>query len=154
MATSGGAESSSGPGKRQVEDLGRYVDPIQPHLLTITSDTRILRNIESAVRERAKFARDSKGDYPGPTNECIVFWRTEILERLGALDVCGFQLTMPSDSQLPQEDLEQGGALEIGEMNRQTQWPIDVEPSAPASVTVRCRLVASAPYSLLTIYST
>ena len=28
MATGGGAESSSGPSKRQIEDLGRCVDPI------------------------------------------------------------------------------------------------------------------------------
>jgi len=156
MATSGreDAEGLSGPSKRQIEDLGRYVDPIQPPLPTITSDTSTLRNIESAVRERANCARDSKGDCPGSTNDCVVSWRTEILERLEALDVCGFQFTMPTGSQLPQGNLEQGGALEVGEMNRQTQWPIDAEPSAPASVTVRCRLVASVLCFLLTIYST
>jgi len=147
-------ESLSDSSRRQIEDLGRCVDPIKPPLLKITSDTRIFRHIEFAVREPANCARDSQGQYPGFMNDWAVSWRTEISERLGVLDVCGSQLTMPTASQVPQENLEQGGALGVGQIHRHVQRPLDAEISALASVTVRCRFVAPVPHSPLTIGST
>ena len=88
--------SLNGPSEEQIEDLGRCVDPTQPPLLAITDDTRTVRHIESAVRECANCTRDSRESYPKSTNGCVVSWRTELLEKLRALDVCGFRFMLPT----------------------------------------------------------
>ena len=144
--------SSSGPNKGQIEDLWKCVDPAHPPLLTLTSDTRTVRHIESAVRERAYCARDSQERYSESTNECPVAWRTEMLERLRILEVCDFQLAMPTPSKLPQGDPGQGGILEVSPIEQHVQRFVDADPLAPASV-VCCCFVISGPYSLLTICS-
>jgi len=94
-------DNSSSSSRRQIEDLGRCVDPAQLPLLKVTNDTRTVRHIESAVRERANCSRDPQEHHPGPTDEGPVVWRTEVLERLRGLDVCGFQLAVPAPSKLP-----------------------------------------------------
>ena len=86
----------SGPSEERIMDIGRCVDQTQPPLLAITNDTRTVRHIESAVRERANCTRDSQEPYPESTNDCVVFCRTKLLEKLRALDVCGFQFMLPT----------------------------------------------------------
>jgi hypothetical protein len=90
--------SLSGPSKEQIEDLGRCVDPAKPSPLTIISDIRTVRHIESVARERANCARDLREYHPGPTKECLVAWRAEIREILGFFDVRGYHLTVPHNS--------------------------------------------------------
>jgi len=125
---------------------------IQPNNppLKMTNDIRTVHHIESAVRERANCARDSQEHHPGSVDQGPVAWRTEVLERLRALDVCGFQLAVPTPSKLPQGDLGQGGVLEVGPIEQHVQGSIDAELLAPASVVCYC-IVICAPYSLLTI---
>ena len=145
-------DSLRSPSERQIEDLGRCVDPAQPPLLTMTSDTRTVRHIESAVKERANCARDSQEHHPGSIDEAPVAWQTEVLERLRVLDVCCFQLAVPTRSKLPQGDLGQGGILEVGSIEQRVQGSIGVDLLAPASVVCYC-FVISIPYPLLTIDS-
>jgi len=100
----------------------------------VTSDIRTVRHIESAVRERANCARDSHEHSPGSIDGCPVVWRTEMLERLRALDVCGFQPAMLTPSKLPQGDLGPGGILEAGTIKQHVQRSTDAEPLIPPSV--------------------
>ena len=51
-------DNLSGPGRRQIEDLGRCVSPAQHSLMAITSDARIVRRIEFVVSQRANCNRD------------------------------------------------------------------------------------------------
>ena len=85
-------------------------------------------------------------------DEGPVAWRTEMLERLRALDVCSFQFAVPTRSKLPQGDLGQGGILEVSSIEQHVQGSIDVDLLAPASVVYYC-FVISTPYPLLTIGS-
>ena len=89
-------DSLSDPSKKQTEDLGRCVDPVDSFLLIITSDTRTIRHIESVVCERASCARDLPEHYPGPTQECLAAWQTEMQEILKFFDVRGCHLTVPT----------------------------------------------------------
>jgi hypothetical protein len=86
--------SLSGPRKEKIEDLGRCVDLAKQSLLTITSGIRTVRHIESAIRERVRYAHDLRRHHPGPTKECLVAWQ-EILE---FFDVCGRQPTISTVS--------------------------------------------------------
>ena len=131
------ADNLSSSSKDQIEDLGRCVDPAQPTLaLTITADVRIMRNIESAVSERANCARDLRGYHLGPTEECLIVWKMEMWETLRAFDVRRVQLTIPTISKPPQENLGRGGALEINEIKQHVNGSFGAEPPAPASDTV------------------
>ena len=85
----GGVDDLSGLSK-QIEELERCADPARFSLLTMTNGTRTVRHIESAVRKRAECAKDSREDHPGSTTEHLMALRTEMLERLRALNVCGF----------------------------------------------------------------
>ena len=152
MAEGGGVDDLSGPSK-QIEELERCDNPAQFSLLTMTNGTRTVRHIESAVRKRADCAKDSREDHPVSTTECLMALRTEMLERLRAFDVCGFQLTARMTSQLPQGDLGKGSALKVDEI-KHVQRLVNVESSALASVAVCCCFVVSAPCSLLTVCST
>ena len=126
---------------------------IQPNspLLAMTSDIRTVRHIESAVRERANCARDSQEHHPGTVDGCPTAWRTELLERLRALDVCGFHPAMPTPSELPQGDLGPGGTLEASPI-KQVQRSANAESLMPASVVCSYPVI-SAPYSLLIVCS-
>jgi len=117
----------------------------------MTSNIRTVCHIESAVREHANRARDPQEDYPEPTNGCPVAWRMELLERLRALDVCGFQPATLMSSKPPQEDPGPSGTLET-DPTKHVQRSVDEEPLKPASV-VCSYLALSTPYSLLIIYS-
>lgn len=66
LTEGGDVNDLSGPNKKQIEDLGRCADSAQSSLLTMTSDIRTMRHIESVVRERANRTRDSRGYHPGP----------------------------------------------------------------------------------------
>lgn len=146
-----GRDDLSGPSK-QIEELERCADPSNPSLPMIMNDTRTVRHIESTVRKCVDCAQDSQEDHPVSTTERLMGLQMEILERLRALNVCGFQLTARMTSQLPQGDLGKGSALEVDEI-KHVQRPVNVEPSALASVAVCCCLVVSAPCSPLTVCS-
>jgi len=90
------AENSSGPSEEQIDDLGRYVNPAQLSLLSVTICVRIVCHIESVVGERANCARDLREHHPGSTDECLMAWRAEIWEILRDFDVRGSQLTISS----------------------------------------------------------
>ena len=122
-------------------------------LLTVTNNTRTVRHIESAIRERADCAQDLWEDHPVSTTECLTVLQTEMLEILRALDVCDFRLKMPTPSEPPQVGLRWGGALEVDEIRQHVHGSMDAEPSAPALIVVRC-FVICAPYSPLIICST
>ena len=123
-----------------------------PPLLTMTNDIRIVSHIESVVRERVNCSRGPQEYHSGSIDEDPVAWRTEVLERLRALDVCGFQLAVPTRSKLPQGDLGRGGILEVGPIKQYAQGSVDAELLAPIS-EVCCCFVIYATYSLLTTYS-
>ena len=123
-----------------------------PPLLIVTSDIRIVRHIESAVRERANCAQDSREHHPGSINEGPVAWQTEVFERLRTLDARGFQPAVPTPSELPQGDLGQGGILEVSPIKQHVQGSVDAKLLAPLS-EVCCYFVISASYSLLNICS-
>ena len=91
----------SGLSRKRIEDLGRCVDPAQCFLPPITRNNRIIRNVESVVSERANSTRDLPVHHPRSTEENLTAWRTEMWEELRLLDVRGFQLTMPTVSELP-----------------------------------------------------
>jgi hypothetical protein len=89
-------DSLSDSSKKQIEDLGRCVDPAKSLLPIITSDTRTIRHIESAVCERATCARDLREHHPGPIQECLVVWQAEMQEMQRFFDVRGCHLTVPT----------------------------------------------------------
>ena len=109
---------------------------IQPNspLPTMTSDIRTVHHIESAVRERANCARDSQEHYPESIDGCPVVLRMELLERLRTLDVCGFQLAVPTPSKRPQGGSEPGGILEASSIEQHVQRSVDAELLTPAPV--------------------
>lgn len=123
----------SGPSDKQIEDFGRCVDRTQSSSLTITSDFRIVRHIESAVDERAGCAANLREHHPWSTEEHLIQWRTEMLEILRYFDVRGPQLAVPTVSNLPQEDLQPGSALEV---KQHVDGTAHADSSAPASVKV------------------
>jgi len=116
------------------------------------NDISTVRHIESAVRERANCARGSQEYYPESINGCPVAWRMELLERLRTLDVCGFQLAIPTPSKRPQEDLGPDGVLKASPVEQHVQMSVDAELLTPASA-VCSYFVISAPRSLLIIRS-
>lgn len=134
-----------GPSEKQIEDLGRCVNPAQHSLLPIMSDNRIIRNIESGVIETANCDRDPPEHHPRSTEENLIAWRTEMWEKLRFFGVRGFQLTIPTVSELPQEDLGRCGALEIDEIEKHVQISVDPRPSAPVPVMVCCYFATLAP---------
>ena len=79
----------AGPGKKEIEDLGRCVDQAQPSLPNVTSGVRTVHRIEAAVLERANFAQGSREHHPGSTKGHVMAWRTEIWEILEVFDVSG-----------------------------------------------------------------
>ena len=89
------------------------------------SDNRIIRNIESGVIETANCARDPPEHHPRSTEDNLIAWRTEMWEKLRLFGVRGFQLTIPTVSELPQEDLGRCGALEIDEIEKRVQISVD-----------------------------
>ena len=134
------ADNLSGPCRSRIEDLGRCAHPAKPALLTVTRDTRVIRNIESVVR-----ARDLQGNRPGSADERLIALQTEMREILRVLDVRGSRLAITAVSELPQEELGLGGALEVNEIKHHVQGTVIADPPAPASVMVRCGFFASAP---------
>ena len=118
---------------------------------------RIVRDIESAVRERESRTGDSQKHNPSSGVEYINAWRAKLREILSILGVRRFELTtIPRfDLQLFQGDLGQGSALgpstDQEHVQRSTNSEMD---SAPALVMVRHGFVTCAPRSLLTICST
>ena len=53
-----------------------------------------MRNIESAVSEHRNGPHGLREQYPGPTDECLIAWRTELWEALRILGVrdCRFSV--------------------------------------------------------------
>ena len=82
------AENLSGLGSK-LEDLGRYLNPARPPLLTMTSDIRTIRHIESAVRDPTNCVQHSPEYQTGPAEERIIAWRAELRELLGVSEVRG-----------------------------------------------------------------
>ena len=89
-------DSLSDPSKKQIDDLGRCVDPASCFLPIIMSNARTIRHIESAVCERAICARNLREHHPGPIQECLVVWRAEMQEMLKFFDVRGCHLMVPT----------------------------------------------------------
>ena len=125
-------DHSSGSSRR-VKDLGRCVNPTRPSLPTITDDIRIVRDIESGVRERASCARDLREYHPGSTEECLIAWRKEVLEILRAFDVRGPQVAISRFPKSPQGNLGPGGVLEVGDIEEHVRESVGAEPPVPAS---------------------
>ena len=113
-------DSLSDPSKKQIENLGRCVDPVSSFLPIITSGIRTVRLIQSAVSERANCAGDLRGHYPGPTKERLVAWRTEIQEMQIFCDVCACHLSVPTAPKLPQGNPELDDAFIAGEQCAQS----------------------------------
>ena len=134
-----------GPSDRQLEDLGRWDNRTKSSLLTVTSDFRIVRHIDSAVNEWANCARDLREPHPRSTKECLTLWRTEVWEILRVFDVCVLHLAVPKVSKLSQEGLWRGGALEVRGVEQHVDGSAQSESLAPASVTVCCCFTASRP---------
>jgi len=130
--------------KEKVEDLARCADTAQSSLLTITSDLRTVRDIESVVSERVNCALDLQEHHLGFTNECLIAWLAKVWEILRALDVRTSQFTLHTPSKLPQEDLR-GGVLEASEI-KHVQGSVDAEPSPSIPVVVRLCCLCYTPY--------
>lgn len=130
--------------RKRIEDLGRYVDPVQPSLLIITRSIRTVRHIESVVSERANCARDSRENRAELTKECLVAWRTEIQR---AFDIPDPQLTEATVSKQLQGGLACGDALDISEIKQR----VHRFATTSASVLVRM-LLTPLCHSPLTIY--
>jgi len=120
------ADNFGGPYKKQIEDLGRCVNPAQPSPLSVTSDIRIICHVESAVVERAKCDHELRKHHPGSTKECLVALQTEVWEMLGVFEVFDSQLAIAKVSKPPQGDLR------IGETNQRAHGSVNAEP--PVSV--------------------
>jgi len=118
----------------------------------MTSDISTMRHIESAVKECVNCARDPQEHYPEFIASCPAAWRMGLLEGLRTLDVCSFQLAVPTPSKRPQGDLGPGGTLEADPNEQHVQGFVDVELLTPAPA-VCPYLITPAPYSLLIIYS-
>ena len=115
----------------------------------ITSDIRTLRHIETAVNEHASCA----GDHcPAPITECLITRGAELLEILSVCDVCSFQTTTTTVSNLPQGELEQSGVLEVNGMRQRVHGFVNVEAPAPTPVVCYCFVIPPSD-SLLTICS-
>ena len=98
-ATEGSEAGGFGKSSRcRIEDFWRCVDPTQPSPLTITSSTRIVLEIESAVIERANGTCDLRKCHPGSTKECLMAWQTKMRKMLKAFDVRDSQFTVPTIS--------------------------------------------------------
>ena len=101
-ATDGmGVDDSSGPSRKQIEDIERCADPAQPSLLTITNDIRVVLRIQSVVSERADPANDARALRSGSIKECLIALRTEIWEMLRVFDVSHFQFRITAVSDIP-----------------------------------------------------
>ena len=62
----------SGPSSGQLEDLGRCVHWTQMPSLALTSGSRVVRHIESAVSERANCVHSSREYHPESTKQCLI----------------------------------------------------------------------------------
>ena len=127
-------DGSRGSNKKQVKNLGRCANSAQFSLLVTIDDIRTARHIESAVRERANCARDSRGYHPGPTNECTITWRVNLWgtlsRRLSVHGTCNVSTTSAETAA--------GDVLETRKIEQRVQRSIDAEPSVPPIVMVRC----------------
>ena len=134
------ADEMSGPSNSQIEDLGRCVNRTQSRSLAITSGFRIIRRIESAVRERAKCASDLRR-----ASLQIHHGESYAVVDGDAGDAESFRYT-PSPTysthgfQTAPGGLRRGGAFEVSELKRHGNRTRSVRPESlvPASVTV-CR---------------
>ena len=84
----------------ELESFGRYPNLGLSSLVELTSDIRIVRAIESAIRVRAGRARDSHESQPGSAEEHAIVWRVELRELLGVFEVRDHQFTAPKISEL------------------------------------------------------
>ena len=82
-----GVDNLSGPSRKAIEDLERYVDLLHHSLSTITNVIRTMRNIESVVSERRDSVHDLPECHPGSTDDYLIRQRTELQEILRILDV-------------------------------------------------------------------
>jgi len=131
-------DNSSGPNRKQVDDLERCVEPTKPFLPNITSRIgRIVDNIGSVVSERANCTSDLRDHHPGTTGEGLIAWREEAGGMPRVSDACGPWFTISTVSQLPQGDLVQYGVLGVTDTEQHERTSVDAELPAPASVLVR-----------------
>ena len=88
---------------------------IQPNAfnpLILKSDISILRYVESVISEGTNRGHGLQEHRPGPAEERIVAWQTEMWERLGASDVRNFWPTIPTVLNYPGGT--RGGAMPEG----------------------------------------
>ena len=126
MAEGTDADTLGGPSKKQIEDLGRCVNPAQPSLLNVTSDLRVVHRIESAVVQRANCDPDLREHHPGSTKDRLMTWRAEAWNILGVFDVRDSQFALATVSKPPQGDLD------ISEIDQRVHGSVVAEP--PMSV--------------------
>lgn len=129
--------------RQRMKDLGGALALLY-HLLTITSDIRIVRRIKSVVSKYAHRApANLRGHCPELASQCLAGFRTEMWGILRVLGVGHLRLMIPTVSKLSQRDLELGGGLEINEIIQQLYRPVDTEPPLPAPETARCYFATS-----------
>ena len=108
-------------------------------LPTMTSHTRIARDIVFAVRGRAEYDSDLRQDLSSSTVECITARRAELSEILSVFYVCCFHRTAstPTDFQPPQGELAQDTALASSLL----RW--DIQRLLLPRCVVSCSLLSS-----------
>ena len=133
----------SGPSKKGIEDLGRYVHLAHFSLATITSEIRIMSNIASMVSERRNYAHDLGEHHPGSTEERLIAWRTELRGIQRILDVRDFlRLSVRGAHDFwATKDTGLGDAHAASEPKQRVQRSADSETSASVFMMVRCFFV-------------
>ena len=130
-------DSLSGPSRKAIEDLERYVDLLHHSLSTITNDIRTMRNIESVVSERRDGVHGLPECHPGFTDDYLIRRRTELQKILRILDVRDRQFTSPTISKLPQRDVAPDDGHAVSEIEEHVQRSTDTETLTDVSTLVR-----------------
>ena len=130
-------DSLSGPSRKAIEDLERYVDLLHHSLSTITNDIRTMRNIESVASERRNRVHDLPECHPGSTDDYLIRQRMGLREILRILDVRGREFTNPTISKLPQGNVALDDGHAVSEIKQHVQRSADTETSTDVSTLVR-----------------
>ena len=132
--------SLSGPGKKAIKDLGGYVDLVQSSPSIITDDIRIMRDIESIVRQRRGRAHSLLENHPISTEERLIAWRAELPGILRILNVRDCKFTAPTISKQPQGEVMPGDAPAVSKIRQRVQRSANAETPTSVLMVVCCFL--------------
>ena len=135
--------SLSDTDKKALEDLGRYVDLVRPSPSTITNEVRIMRDIESMIRQCRNSAHKLRENHPSFTKERLIAWRVELSEILRTFDVRDCKFTLPTVSERSQGEVGLGGASAVSKNQQQVQRSTDTETLTPVSMVACCFLTSA-----------